>query len=346
MGDSGQVDLRSDTKTRPTPAMRVAIARADVGDEQYGEDPTVRLLEERVADLLGHEGAVFLPSGTMCNLVAACLHIGNAGDAILLARSAHMLRSEVGGAAVLCGAVFHPIDTTTGVFHGPDVTAAMELAGITVPRIRLVVVEQTSNWTGGRIWPSYVVADVVGTARANGVATHLDGARLLNAAVATGCAPRDIAGQFDTAWLDFSKGLGAPVGAVLVGPVESMARARRYKRMLGGALRQAGVLAAACTYALDHHVERLADDHARARALAEALADLPGFGTDPADVETNIVLAVVSDAPAVAAELAHHGVLVSIADSCTLRLVTHLDVDDAGIETAIGAARRVAMALR
>ncbi len=335
---AGAVTLISDTQTRPTQAMREAMASAVVGDEQKGWDPTVIELEERVAELLGHEAGLFLPSGTMCNQIAIRLHIGNAGDEIVLDRMAHPIVAEAGGPAVHAGAMTNPIDTESGVFTAMDLERVLRPAGDRyVPRTRLVSVEQSTNLRGGRVWPLETVDDLLKAAHMHGLATHMDGARLLNASVASGVSARAFAAGFDTAWLDFSKGLGAPVGAVLVGSRELMDEAWRFKQMMGGALRQAGVLAAACLYALDHNVDRLAEDHAHARVLAEALEALSGATIDASTVETNIVIFECSDAAWVVSELEKHGVLVGALSPHVVRAVTHLDVDRAGIDRAVEA---------
>ena len=336
------VNLFSDTQTRPTPEMRDAIARADVGDEQRRDDPTTIALEERVAALLGHEAAVFLPSGTMCNEIAIRLHIRPGGDEILLGGDTHPLRFEGGAPAALSGALMTVVDGAAGMFGADALDAAIRehpAGDRYAPRPRLVCVEQPTNMGGGRVWPLEQVQAVLDVARAHGLRAHLDGARLMNAAVASGVDAATWARGFDTAWLDFTKGLGAPVGACLAGSAELIAEAWRWKQMLGGAMRQSGIVAAAGLYALDHHVERLADDHTRARRLAEGLAGLPGVGLDPATVETNIVIFSVPDAPAFCAALEREGVGMLPVGPDRVRAVTHLDVDDDGIERALQAAR-------
>lgn len=332
------VNLLSDTQTRPTDPMRRAIASAEVGDEQKLDDPTTLALQERVAELLGHEAALLLPSGSMCNLIGFRLHLRPGGDEVILAANSHPVGFEAGAPAAINGAMTHQIQTSTGVFGRDDLTTAIRPAGDRyAPRSRLVSIEQTTNMGGGRVWPLDAVAEVVGIARENGLRAHLDGARLMNAAVASGNPAAAFAGDFDTAWIDFTKGLGAPVGAVLAGTAELIAEAWRYKQMLGGAFRQSGMLAAGCLHALDHHVERLADDHRRARTLADGLAAIPGVELDPAIVETNIVIVTVLDPPGLIARLAQDGVLVGPAGPGRVRAVTHLDVDDGGIERALTA---------
>ena len=332
------VNLYSDTQTRPTPAMREAIAAAEVGDEQRGLDPTVNALQDRVAELLGQEAGLFLPTGTMCNEIAFRLHIRPAGDEILCDRQAHPIIAEAGGPAALAGAMLNPIDGDGGVFTADQLEAALRPASRYMPRSRLVSVEQTTNISGGRVWPLDTFNGVLEAARRHGLRAHLDGARLLNAVVASGVPARDWASGFDTAWIDFSKGLGAPVGAVLTGSRELIEEAWRWKQMTGGAMRQAGVLAAGCMYALDKNVERLADDHQNARLLAEGLATIDGIDLDPASVDTNIVLFGVADGPALVERIADRVELQAVGPK-RVRAVTHLDVDAAGVERALEAFR-------
>ncbi len=342
------VNLYSDTQTRPTPEMREAIARAEVGDEQRRDDPTTVALEERVAALLGHEAAVFLPSGTMCNEIAIRLHIRPGGDEILLGRDTHPLRFEGGAPAALSGAVMTIVDGDAGMFTPEALDAAIRShpAGDRyAPRPRLVCVEQPTNMGGGRVWPLAQVEAVLDVAHERGLRAHLDGARLMNAAVASGVDAADWGRGFDSAWLDFTKGLGAPVGACLAGSAALIAEAWRWKQMLGGAMRQSGIVAAAGLHALDHHVDRLADDHARARRLAEGLAALPGVDIDAATVETNIVIFGVPDAPAFCAALERADVGMLPVGPDRVRAVTHLDVDDAGIKRALDAAEGALRAL-
>jgi threonine aldolase len=329
------VNLYSDTQTRPTEGMRRAIAEAEVGDEQRGLDPTVHRLQDRVAELLGHEAALFLPTGTMCNAISYRLHLRPGGDEVILDRTSHPVIAEAGSAAALSHAMTQQLDGDRGIFTAEQVEGALREPGNRyLPRSRLVSVEQTTNMGGGRVWPREAIQAVLGVAREHGLRAHMDGARLMNAVVASGVPAADFASGFDTAWVDFSKGLGAPVGAVLAASRELIDEAWRYKQMLGGALRQAGIVAAGCLYALDHHVERLADDHANARRLAEGLANL---GVDVQPPETNIVICRVPDAAGLTARLAERGVEVSAATGGRVRMITHLDVDAAGIERALSA---------
>jgi threonine aldolase len=337
------VDLYSDTVTRPTAAMRRAMAEAEVGDEQKGEDPTVNALCELVADLLGKEAAVFLPSGTMCNEIALRVHC-RPGDEVIAHRTAHPIHYESGGPAALAGVNMHPVDGPRGQYDVAAAEAAVRTPFRHHPRTRLLWVEQTSNLGGGSVWPLARILAVTALARHHGLATHLDGARLLNAVVATGVAARDYAAPFDSAWIDFTKGLGAPVGAALAGSREFIAEAWRCKQQMGGAMRQAGIIAAGGLHALRHHVKRLADDHANARRLAEGLAELPGVSLDPSTVETNLVFFDVTgplDAEATVEALLARGIRMGAMGPRTVRAVTHLDVDGDGIERALAAARDV-----
>jgi threonine aldolase len=318
--------------------MRRAMAAAEVGDEQRGADPTTNALQDRVAELLGHEAGLFLPSGTMCNAIAVRLQIGPAGEAMLVDRTAHPVIAEAGGPGSISGATLILLEGAGGVFTAEQLMGALPARGDRYsPRARLVGVEQTTNLGGGRVWPPETVEAVLGVARREGLATHLDGARLLNAVAASGVAADRWAAGFDTAWIDFSKGLGAPAGAVLCASRALIEEAWRYKQMWGGALRQSGVLAAAALWALDHHVDRLAEDHANARRLAEGLAEIDGVSLDPAAVETNIVLFDVDDAPGLRARLLEAGVELSAFGPHRMRAVTHLDVDAAGIDRALAA---------
>lgn len=336
------VNLISDTQSRPTAAMRRSIAEAEVGDEQKGSDPTTLRLQDRVAELLGHEAALFLPSGTLCNLIGWRLHLRPGGDEVLLAPGTHPIVAEAGGPAAVNGALLTTLPAEHGMFSGDAVRAAMrDPADRYQPRTRLVAVEQTTNLHGGRVWRLEAVDDVLAAAREHGLHSHLDGARLLNAVVASGVPADRWAAGFDTAWIDFSKGLGAPAGACLAGSAELIAEAWRYKQMLGGALRQSGILTAAALHALDHHVDRLADDHEHARLLADGLAELPGIDLDPATVETNIVVFAVADARAFVAATAERGVLLGALDARRVRAVTHLDVSRTDVERALAAAAAV-----
>ena len=325
--------------------MRRAMYEAEVADEQRGADPTVNALQERVAELLGKEAALFLPSGTMCNAISFRLHVESAGDEVILHEHAHPIIAEAGGPAAISGAMMKPLVADGGIFTATQVRAALRSGDRYQPRSRLVSVEQTTNYGGGRVWPLETVREVVGVARENGLRLHLDGARLMNAVVASGVPAAEWADGFDTAWIDFTKGLGAPVGACLASSRELIDSAWRYKQMWGGALRQAGVVAAAGLYALDHNVERLAEDHANARALAEGLAEIDGVRIDPETVETNIVIFEVDDPNAVLGAVWEQ-VELSPFGPGRLRAVTHMDVGRADIDRALTAIASAVGALR
>jgi threonine aldolase len=323
--------------------MRRFMCEAEVGDEQQREDPTVNLLQDMVADLLGKEAALFLPSGTMCNQVAFAVHC-RPGDEILLQELAHPLLYEVGGPAAMVGALLRPLSGPRGLFTPEQVRDAIRPPAYYMPRTRAVSIEQTSNVAGGVCWPAEQVEAVCTVAHAAGLVAHMDGARLLNAVVATGTSAQRFAAPFDSVWIDLSKGLGAPVGAVLAGSRGFIEEAWRFKQRFGGAMRQAGIIAAAGVYALRHHVERLAEDHERARRLADGLATLPGIGVEPERVETNIVVFDVSrtglSGEAFGARaLASHGVRFSVLGPSTVRAVTHLDIPADGVHRALEAAR-------
>jgi threonine aldolase len=337
-----RVNLFSDTQTRPTDAMRRAMAAAAVGDEQRFEDPTVVALCERVAELLGCEAAVFLPSGTMCNVIALRLHIRPGGDAVLLHPDSHPVRFEGGGPAALAGAMVMPVPGARGMFDATTLEAALSTRGDRyAPRSRLVCVEQTTNVAGGRVWPPEQLREVVDLAHERELRLHLDGARLMNAVVASGRSAADWARGFDSAWIDFTKGLGAPVGACLAGSAAFIEEAWRHKQMLGGAMRQAGIVAAGALHALEFHVERLAEDHLNARRLADGLAEVPGITVDPEEVETNIVVFGVDDAPGFCTRMSDEGVVMGAFGPRTVRAVTHLDVGADDVDAAIGATRSV-----
>jgi threonine aldolase len=338
-----EVDLYSDTVTRPTPAMRRFMCEAEVGDEQKGEDPTVNHLQEMVAELLGKEAALFLPSGTMCNEIAMRVHC-RPGDEMLAHRTAHPIHFETGGPAALAGVNVRPLDGPRGQFDAAAVHEGVRSDSRYSPRSRLLWVEQTSNLGGGSVWPLERIESVIAAGRRHGLAAHMDGARLMNAVVASGVSARAYAQPFDSAWIDFTKGLGAPVGAALAGSRELIAEAWRFKQQMGGAMRQAGIIAAGGVYALTHHVARLAQDHEHARRLAEGLAELPGIKLDPAEVETNLVFFDVTgslDAPTAVERLLAHGVRMGAMGPRAIRAVTHLDVDTAGVDRALAAARHV-----
>jgi threonine aldolase len=333
------IDLRSDTQTRPTPEMRAAIAAAEVGDEQKREDPTVNELERRAALLLGQEAAVFVPTATMANEIAL-LTLGRPGDELVAEENSHILLAELGGPAVHAGLMTRPLRCEAGRFDAEQLRAVVRRTdGTHVPPTKIVSVENTHNASGGRVWPLDEIEAVAAAARGLDLRLHLDGARIMNAAVASGVAAAEIGRHFDTVTLCLSKGLGCPLGALVAGSSELMARARTFKHRFGGAMRQAGIVAAAGVYALEHNVERLAEDHRRARRLAEGLRDA-GVPVDLEQVETNFVQVDVGPLGLIPAEalerLAEQGVGLSMTPHPTrLRAVTHLDVGDDEIEHAV-----------
>jgi threonine aldolase len=327
------IDLRSDTVTRPTPAMREAMASAELGDDVYGEDPTVNRLEAAAAARVGKEAAVFVPSGTMANQIAIRLHTHHA-EVVLASHGAHVLRYEGGAASALAGVQIATIGDT-GLFDADSVRAAyVPASNVHLAPTTLLVAEDTHNVAGGRVFPLEMLHGAVDAAKALGMAAHLDGARLFDAAVASRVPVARIAEPFDTVAFCFSKGLGAPVGSVLCGPETAMLRARRLRKLLGGGMRQAGGLAAAALYALEHHVERLAEDHANARHLAEGLEKL-GLPVRPAP-ETNMVLFEVADTMGFLRAIGARALRINPTAPGRFRAVTHLDVSRADIDDAIG----------
>lgn len=331
------VDLRSDTVTRPTAQMRTAMAQAPVGDDVYGEDPTVNALEQHVADLLGHEAGLFVPSGSLGNQLGVRLLVP-AGGELLCDRLAHVVRAELGAHAVLGGVTTRTWEAPRGRLD-PDVVIAMATpdAGPYLVSTRAIAVEDTHNFGGGTVQDLAAMQALRAYADRAGIALHLDGARLWNAHVATGVPLAQVGALFDTVSVCLSKGLGAPVGSVLVSSADRIAQARIWRKRYGAGMRQVGILAAAGQYALDHHLARLADDHARARRLAEAIAAVRPDVVDPAGVPTNIVVLDLSagpDAPTLAARARDRGVAVSVLGPHSARLVTHLDVDDEAVARA------------
>jgi threonine aldolase len=331
-----RINLYSDTQTKPTAAMRAAMMEAEVGDEQGGLDPTINALCDRMAALMGKEAAIFLPSGTMCNEVAILTHC-RPGDAVLAHETAHILTAEGGAPAALAGVQITPLPGPNGQFDAATLTQAI------LPRSRyampqtLLSVEQTANLGGGTVWPLGALTAVAEIAHAQGMATHMDGARLMNAVVAARVPAAEMAAGYDSVWLDFTKGLGAPLGAVLCGSAAFIDAAWRWKQRLGGALRQGGICAAGCLYALDHNIDRLADDHALARRLAAGLGRIPGLIVQ--EPETNLVFidcaGTGSTAEALAQSLRAEGVLISVMGRTRLRACTHLDVSAADIEDTV-----------
>jgi threonine aldolase len=331
------IDLRSDTVTVPSDGMRRAIAAAEVGDDVWGEDPTVIRLQEVVAELLGKEAALFVPSGTMANLAALMAHIHH-GDEVLVGWGSHCITYEAGAGAAVGGALYRVLGTD-GTFTAAEVHAALRPANVHFAPTRLVWIENTHNQGGGRIFDQEEVERIATVARENALAVHVDGARLLNAAVASGRPARELVAPVDSTSICLSKGLGAPVGSVLAGSADFIERTYRYRKMLGGGMRQVGILAAAGLYALEHNVERLAQDHANARLLAEGLAQLRGLQLAPERVDTNIVIFEVDhpwfDAPALVRGCRDKGVLMAYSGGERVRAVTHLDVTRDQCEEAV-----------
>ena len=338
-----RIDLFSDTITKPTQGMRKFMAEAEVGDEQQKEDPSVNKLVEMVCDLLGKEDAVYLPSGTMCNQIAFRVHC-RPGDEIIMDETAHTRHYETGGPAALTGAMIYPLAGKRGVFTAEQLEAAVRPASNHLPRSRVVLVEQTSNLGGGAIWPLDGIQAVCDAAHKHGMVCHMDGARLLNAVAATGVKAGTYADPFDSLWIDFSKGLGAPVGAALAGSKGFIQDAWRWKHQFGGAMRQAGIIAAGAVYALNHHVERLPKDNENAQILARGLAEIEGIVVEP--VETNLIFFDVSGlgvtAEAFSDLLRDKGLRISFLGKTRARAVTHLDVSREQVKEALETIRQVA----
>ncbi len=324
------IDLRSDTVTRPTPGMLAAMLAAPVGDDVFGEDPTVIELEQRVAAMFGHEAGLFVPSGTMSNQIAVRIHC-RPQDEVLLESTSHIYLWEAGGPAALSGVTCRPLNGRYGRLDVTDFEGQIRPNDMHCVRTRLVCLENTHNRGGGTIYPLESTRRISDWARHNGLATHLDGARIWNAIAATGIAAERWGRLFDTVSVCFSKGLAAPVGSALLGPKDLIVQARRVRKLLGGAMRQVGILAAACLYALDHHLERLAEDHENARLIADAVREVPGLTLVPPEVETNLVWFEVSPRWGSARDLAERlkaeGVLVAALGANVIRAVTHLDVN-------------------
>lgn len=329
------IDLRSDTVTQPTPAMREAMARAEVGDDVFGEDPTIAALEEKVAGLLGKEAGLYVSSGTQSNLLGVLSHCQR-GEEYLIGDSYHVYRSEALGTSVLGGVASFPLTTDdTGGFAPEAVEAAIKPDDPHCPITKLLCLENTVS---GRVQPQDRIESLAATAHANGLSVHMDGARLMNASIKQGIAPAELVASIDTVSLCLSKGLGAPVGSVLTGPKDFVARARRLRKMLGGGMRQAGVIAAAGLHALNHHVDRLAEDHTNARRLAEGLAAFPRLGVDVDAVDTNMLFIAPhpEDSGPLRAHLAEHGIVIA-GERPKIRIVTHLDVTEGDVDRVIEA---------
>lgn len=332
------IDLRSDTVTRPTDEMRKAMYQAEVGDDVFNEDPTIRQLQDETAELLGKEAALYVPSGTMANQIA--LHIlTNPGDEVYCEEGAHIFNYEAGAPALLSGIQLHPVPGKRGVFTRQQVEERLRPADHHFPPSVVIEVENTHNRSGGNIWSMSELRRINELARERGMKIHLDGARLWNAAAASGIPEKDWAQYADTVSVCFSKGLGAPVGSVIAGSRELIEEAHRMRKRLGGGMRQAGIVAAGALYGLHHHRERLIEDHHRARTLAKGLAEIPGFGVDVEHIDTNIVILDLAkraiDARRFAESLKEKGILVTFAGPSKVRFVTHLDLNDGDIENAL-----------
>ncbi|MGE3535850.1 MAG: low-specificity L-threonine aldolase [Candidatus Tectimicrobiota bacterium] len=334
------IDLRSDTVTKPGPAMRRAMAEAEVGDDVFSEDPCVNRLQEMTARLLGKEAALFVPSGTMANQICIKVHT-QPGDEIIMERTNHPFNSESGGLAAISGVQVNLVDGQRGVISAAQVAKAIRRGdNVHNAPTRLVCLENTHNRGGGNVYPLETIREIHEVARQHGLAMHLDGARLLNACVASGLAATDFTSSFESCTLCLSKGLGAPVGSVIAASADFIQRALRYRKMFGGGMRQAGIVAAAGIYALEHHVERLAEDHQHAKLLAERICSAPGLQLNPQDIETNIIYLRLDptvarlDAPGLQQAMRAQGVLALAVDQQHMRLVTHLDVTRADIEQA------------
>jgi threonine aldolase len=332
------IDLRSDTVTKPSPAMREAMANAEVGDDVLGDDPTAIALEEKAAALLGMEASLFVPSGTMANLIAIRAQTHH-GDEVICEEDAHIVQFEVGGHAAVSGVQLRMLPGQRGMLMPEQVESRIRPANIHQPVTRLVALENTHNRASGSVYPVELVAEIARVANAKGVNVHIDGARLLNACVALGVEPTAYTQHLSSCTLCLSKGLGAPVGSMIAGSREMIDLARRYRKMLGGGMRQVGIIAAAGIYALDHNIDRLAEDHANAKRLAQGLAQLPGLSVDPEGIETNLVILDVTKPGLTAADLATamagRGVLFFATAAQSCRMVTHLDVTRAQIDDAI-----------
>jgi threonine aldolase len=338
-----RINLSSDTQTKPSAAMKEAMMAAEVGDEQGGSDPTVWALCDRTAALLGKEAAMFLPSGTMCNQVAIATHC-QPGDQVLAHEDAHILGSEAGGPMAIAGVMIRGLSGARGMFDVATLEAAITPKSRYAPPQTLLEVEQTANRGGGTCWPAAQLDAVTAAAHAHGLATHMDGARLMNAAVALGVPAAELAAGCDSVWLDFTKGLAAPLGAVLAGSKRFIGEAWRWKQRLGGSMRQGGICAAACLYALDHNIDRLAEDHANAKALARGMAQIEGISAEWP--ETNLVFfdtkGTGMTAKDFAGKLRRHGVMVSVSDKFRARACLHLDITAAQVEEAVEVMKQVA----
>jgi threonine aldolase len=338
------IDLRSDTVTRPTSAMRKAMAEAEVGDDVFGEDPTVNTLQEKVARLLGKEAALFVPSGTMANQLSIKSHT-QPGDEVIIESSSHPYNFEGGAAAALSGIQFHCVKGVRGILEASQIEEAIRPEDHHFPVTKLVCLENTHNRGGGTIYPLEKMAEIYRLAQSNGLLVHLDGARLWNASVATGNKPYEYAQWADSVSVCLSKGLGAPIGSLVAGSKPFIDRIHRFRKMFGGGMRQVGIVAAAGIYALDHHLERLKEDHQNAKRLAVGLKEFRGVSIDPKHVETNIVIFDITDTGMTGSHIAEtmkkEGVLIHAFGKTQIRLVTHLDVSNDDIEGALKVLEKV-----
>ncbi len=338
------IDLRSDTVTKPSQPMRDAMARAEVGDDVFGEDPTVNRLQEKVAGLLGKEAALFVPSGTMGNQICIKTHT-LPGDEVIAERGAHIFNYETAAAAFLSSVQIHPIEGVHGAIAPSDIRKAIRPQYYYMPRTRLIALENTHNRAGGTIYPIGLIKEIHDLARSAGIKLHLDGARIWNASVATGITPREYASYFDSVSVCLSKGLGAPVGSVIAGEKEFIEHARHYRKIFGGGMRQAGILAAAGIFALDNNITRLAEDHRKASFLARELSQVKGFRIDTATVQTNIIIIDVEQTgkkpEEILGRLRERGVLLTAGNYMGLRAVTHLDVSEEEVRRAASIIREV-----
>lgn len=341
---SRTVDLRSDTVTLPGPEMREAMAHAEVGDDVFGEDPTVNELQNYCAELFGKDAALYVPSGTMANQTSLNAHT-QPGDEIICEYGSHIFNYECGGPALLSGVQLHPLRGERGVLSAAQVEAAIRPDNVHHPVTRVVALENTHNTAGGVIYPLETIRAISELAGSRGLRVHLDGARLMNAVVKTGISPGEYAHYFDSVTMCFSKGLGAPVGSVVAGNADFIERVHRYRKVYGGGMRQAGIIAAGALYALRHNIERLTEDHANARLLSQSLAEIPGLRLDPSLVETNIVMFDVASeqltAPDLTERMKERGVLMLPVSDSRIRAVTNLMVDEQAIRYAIDQFRRV-----
>ncbi len=339
------VDLRSDTFTKPSPEMREIMAKAEVGDDVFGEDPTVNHLQDKVADMLGKEVGLFVASGTMGNQVSVNAHT-QPGQEVILDSQAHIFYYEAGGPALLSGVQLRPLVGVNGVLTADQIQEAIRPDNVHFPPTQLICLENTHNRAGGRIYPIEEIRKIRKVAKSHTIQMHLDGARLWNASVATGISMKEYASYFDSVSVCFSKGLGAPIGSLVVGDTSYIQRAHRYRKIYGGGMRQVGILAAAAMYAVENNVQLLSDDHRRARKLAEAVSSLHGFTIDMDSVQTNIVIidvdAETRTAQHIADALKKKDVLLLAIGPQKLRVVTHLEVTDDGIDRAIGAFQEIA----